>query len=60
MGKILHDSCARRDAYKNVNRTDLFPLPFCKTRWVEDKNVAARGIAVWAYMIEFIKYLYHN
>ena len=56
MWKILHDSCARRDVYKTVNRIDLSPLPFCKTRWVEDKNVAARGIAVWPYMIEFIKY----
>ena len=46
----------RRDVYKTVNRTDLFPLPCCKTRWVEDKNVAARGIAVWPHMIEIIKY----
>ena len=54
--KILHDSCARRDVYKTVNQTDLFPLPLCKTPWVEDKNIAARGIVVWLYMIEFIKY----
>ena len=46
----------RRDVHKTVNRTDLFPLPFCKTHWFEDKNVAARGIAIWPYMIEFIKY----
>ena len=59
MRTILHDSCARRDVCKTVNRTDLFLLPFCKTRWVEDKNVAARGIAVWSYMTEFIKY-YHT
>ena len=32
MRTILHDSCARRDVYKTVNRTDLFLLPFCKTR----------------------------
>ena len=56
MWKILHDWCARRDVYKTVNRTDLFPLSFCKTCWIEDKNFAARGIAVWPYMIEFIKY----
>ena len=56
MWKILHDSCARRDVYKTANRTDSFPLPFCKTLWVEDKNVAARGIVVWPHMIEFIKY----
>ena len=47
---------SRRDVYKTVNRTDLFPLPFCKTLWVEDKNVAAKGIAIWPYMLEFIKY----
>ena len=56
MRKILLDSCARRDVFKAVNQTDLFPFPFCKTCWVEDKNVAARGTAVWSYMIEFIKY----
>ena len=39
-------------------QTDLLPLPFCKTHWVEDKNVAARGIAVWLYMI--ITSLNHN
>ena len=47
----------RRDLYKIVNQTDLFPLPFCKTHWVEDKNVAARGIAIWPYMIELNKIL---
>ena len=56
MWKILHDSCARRDIYKTVNRTDLFPLPFCKTRWVEDEKVAVRGIEVWPCIVEFIKY----
>ena len=30
MWKILRDSCARRDVYKIVNRTDLFPLPFVR------------------------------
>ena len=39
----------------NVNQADLFPLPFCKT-CVADKNGAARGIAVWPYMIELLKY----
>ena len=56
MRKILHDSCVRRDVCKTVNRTNSFPLPLCMTRWVENKNVAARGIAVWPCMIEFIKY----
>ena len=30
MWKMLRDSCARRDVYKIVNRTDLFPLPFVR------------------------------
>ena len=34
----------------------LFPLPFCKNRRVEDKNVAVRGITVCPCMVEFIKY----
>ena len=44
------------NVYKTVNRTDSFPLPFCTTRLVEDKNVTARGISVWQYISEFIKY----
>ena len=56
MYKISHDTCATRDVYKTVNQTDLFPLPFFKTHWIKDKNVAARGIAVWPSMIEFMKY----
>ena len=39
MWKILYDSCARSYIYKTVNRTDLFSLPFCKARCVEDENV---------------------
>ena len=58
MWKRLHDSCVWREVCKTVNQTDLLPLPFCKTHWVEDKNVAARGIAVWLYMI--IASLNHN
>ena len=45
--KIFHDVCARRDGYKTVTQTDLFPLQFCKTCCVEDKNFGTRGIAVW-------------
>ena len=44
------------EIFTKLNRTYLFPLPFCKTRCVEDKNVAVRGIAVWPYMNEFIKH----
>ena len=40
--KLFKDSPARRDTYITVTRSEDFPLSFCKTRWVEDEQVAPR------------------
>ena len=39
---ILHDSPARRAEYIRVSESNIFPLFFCATTWVEDKKVAER------------------
>ena len=46
MWKIFDGSPARRGNYIRESGCDIFPLHFCKTRWVEDEPVAARGIFV--------------
>ena len=48
---ILCDSPARRDDYSSGSGTDVLPLRFCPTRWVEDKPVAERGLMIWSNMI---------
>ena len=52
--KVLHaeffvfdESPARRDVYIKETGSEVFPLHFCKTRWVEDKIVASRTIQIW-------------
>ena len=44
---ILHNSPARRDDYDSVTASSKYPLPFCATRWIEDKPVADRLLEVW-------------
>ena len=35
---------------------DIFPLHFCKTRWVEDEPVAAQGIQTWENIVQVVRY----
>ena len=41
---LFHDSPGRRDDFKQVTGTALFPLKFCATRWIEDSRVAERAL----------------
>ena len=54
--KIFNESPARRDIYVRETDCDIFPLHFCKTRWVEDEPVAARGIQIWENIVQVVKY----
>ena len=56
MWRFFIDSPARRDLYIQMNKTDLFPLMFCQTRWVEDEPVASRALSVWEYVVTVIKH----
>ena len=56
MWKIFDESPARRDIYIRETGCDIFPLHFCKTRWVEDEPVAARGIQIWENIVQVLKY----
>ena len=50
--QIIHDSPARREDFMSVTSSSVFPLPFCATRWVENKKVADRVILVWPHIVE--------
>ena len=42
------DSPSRRSDYKKVCGSDvLFPLKFCKCRWIENSQVAERATKIW-------------
>ena len=56
MWKIFDESPTRRDIYIRETGCDIFPLHFCKTRWVEDEPVAARGIQIWGNIVQVVKY----
>ena len=45
--KLLDESPARRDVYIKETGSEVFPLHFCKTRWVEDEIVASIAIQIW-------------
>ena len=56
MWQIFHQSPARRDLYIKETQCDTFPLPFCKTRWIEDESVAEKAIQLWGNVVKIIKY----
>ena len=44
---LLHDSPARREDFQVVTKSNVYPLYFFATRWVENKCVADRMVKVW-------------
>jgi hypothetical protein len=56
MWKLFNDSPARRDLYIQLNTSNVFPLMFCQTRWVEDEPVAIRAMEVWENVVNVIKH----
>ena len=53
---ILHDTPARRADYTTVTNSDLFPLFFCATRWVEDREPADRLYEIWPNMVKIVNF----
>ena len=54
--KLFDESPARRDVYIKETGSEVFPLHFCKTRWVEDKIVASRVIQIWPDISKVIRH----
>ena len=55
--KLFDESPARRDVYIKEIGSEVFPLHFCKTRWVEDEIVASsRAIQIWPDISKVIRH----
>ena len=56
MYKLFDESPARRDIYLHEGHSELFPLKFAATRWIEDQKVAERALEVWPSIVATIKH----
>ena len=56
--KALHnlfdESPAEREDYIKVTGSEMFALPFCGHRWIEDKKVAERALQIWLHIVTYI------
>ena len=56
--KALHnlfdESPAKREDNMKVTGSDMFVLPHCGHRWIEDKKVAERALQIWPHIITYI------
>ena len=54
--KLFDESPARIDVYIKETGSEVFPLHFCKTGWVEDEIVASRAIQIWPDISKVIRH----
>ena len=55
--KLLDESPARRDIFRNVTESEISPLPYCGHRWCENECCLNRAEAIWQCFVKFIEYL---
>ena len=53
--KLFDESPARRENYMEVSKSDVFPLPSCCHRWLENSKVAERAISVLSSVEMYVK-----
>ena len=53
---LFENTSARVDDYIKLNVSEVMPLLFCSTRWVESKAAAQRAIQVWPDMTKIVKF----
>lgn len=51
---LFSDSPARRADYTSITKSDVFPLQFCATRWIEDVPVAQRAVEIWENICKYV------
>ena len=56
MHRIFNESPARRDVYSKKGSSSKFPIEFCETQWLKDKEVAERALEVWASVVATVRY----
>jgi hypothetical protein len=54
---LFSDSPARRADYTASTGSEIFPLQFCSTRWIEDVIVGERVVAIWKDVCAYVNAL---
>ena len=52
---LFKDSPARREDYSTSTGSYIFPKRFCRTRWVENVDVAERVLNIWPHVENFVQ-----
>ena len=52
---LFKDSPARREDFEKVCGSSLYPIQFCKHRWLENLPVAQRFLKVWENIKKYVK-----
>ena len=52
---LFNESPARRSDYTTYTSSQVFPLQFCGTRWIEDSSVAERAITIWDDISKYVE-----
>ena len=50
----LHETPARKEDYTKMTGSEMFPLKFCRHRWLENKRVAERAVEMWPSLTTYI------
>ncbi|KAJ8043836.1 hypothetical protein HOLleu_11110 [Holothuria leucospilota] len=52
---LFHDTPARREDFTKVTGSSVFPLQFCKHRWLENLPVAERVQSMWENILKYVE-----
>ena len=51
---LFPQSPGKREDCKKITRSNMFPLPFSGTRWIEDKKVADKVLEIWCNIAKYV------
>ena len=54
MHNLFDESPANREDYQTITGSQVFLLPFCGHRWIEDKKFADRALDVWSNIAKYV------
>ena len=57
MWNLLKESLARSEIYEKNRNGSVYPLPYWKTRWCENKQTAEWVAKIWQKYFTFVKHL---
>ncbi|KAL3855228.1 hypothetical protein ACJMK2_014448 [Sinanodonta woodiana] len=52
---LWDDVPARRDDYESVTKQNVYPLPFCAHRWVENVKDCERAMEIYPYVKQYVE-----